>query len=74
MPKFTLKQAKEEVQEWIRFYNFERLHASIDYVAPMDVIQGRRDSILIERKRKLLEGKQMRKKYSLNAKMNFNVN
>ena len=74
MPKFTLEQIKKEIGEWIHFYNYERLHSSIDYVAPMDVIEGRRDSILSERKRKLLEGKQKRKEYSINAKTVFEVN
>jgi hypothetical protein len=40
----------------------------------MDVMEGRRDSILSERKRKLLEGKQKRKEYSLKAKTIFEVN
>jgi putative transposase len=68
MPKFSLEQVKKEVEEWIRFYNHERLHSALDYVAPMDVMEGRKDSILSERKRKLLEGKQMRKEYSIKAK------
>ncbi|MBK8399007.1 MAG: transposase family protein [Leptospiraceae bacterium] len=33
MPKFTLEQIKKEIGEWIHFYNYERLHSSIDYVA-----------------------------------------
>ena len=74
MPKFSLEQVKKEVEEWIHFYNFERLHSSLNYVAPMDVMDGRKDSILSERKRKLLEGKQKRKEYSLNAKTIFEVN
>ena len=55
MPKFTLGQMKKKVEEWIHFYNHERLHSSLEYVAPMDVIEQRKDSILSERKRKLLE-------------------
>jgi putative transposase len=74
MPKFTLVQMKKEVGEWIHHYNYKRLHSSLDYVAPMDVMEGRRDSILSERKRKLLEGKQKRKEYSLKAKTIFEVN
>jgi putative transposase len=74
MPKFTLEQMKSEIGEWIHHYNFERLHSAIDYVAPMDVMNSKRESILLERKRKLLEGKQMRKEYSINTKMNFEVN
>ncbi len=68
MPKFTLEQVKNEVDTWIHFYNYERLHSALDYVAPMDVMDGKKDSILSERKRKLLEGKQMRKEYSIKAK------
>ena len=74
MPKFTLEQMKKKVGEWIRFYNYERLHSSLDYVAPMDIMEGRRDSILSERKQKLLEGKQKRKEYSIKAKTIFEVN
>ena len=74
MPKFTLEQMKSEVAEWIQHYNFERLHSSIDYVAPMDVMACKRDSILLERKRKLIEGKQKRKESSLKAKRNFESN
>ena len=74
MPKFTLEQMKKEIKEWIHFYNYERLHSSLGYVAPMDVIEGRKDSILLERRRKLLEGKQRRKEYSLNAHRIFETN
>jgi transposase InsO family protein len=73
MPKFTLEQMKKEIEEWIHYYNHERLHSSLDYVAPMDVIGGRKDSILLERKRKLLEGKQKRKEYSLQSKTIFEI-
>ena len=71
MPKFTLLQMKDEIENWIQFYNNERLHSSLQYVAPMDVLEGRQDSILTERKRKLLEGKQMRKQYSKSVRANF---
>ena len=71
MPKFTLQQMKDEIEDWIQFYNNERLHSSLQYVAPMDVLEGRQDSILTERKRKLLEGKQMRKQYSKNVRANL---
>lgn len=74
MPKFTLEQMKDEVKAWIHFYNYERLHSALDYVAPMDVMEGRRDSILLERKRKLLEGKQKRREYALKSKTIFEVN
>jgi putative transposase len=74
MPKFTLGQVKKEVAEWIRFYNYVRLHSALGYFAPMDVMEGRRDSILLERKRKMLEGKLKRKEYAVKAKTISEVN
>jgi putative transposase len=74
MPKFTLAQMKQEVGTWIHHYNFERLHSSLEYVAPMDVIDCKKDFILSERKQKLFDAKLKRKEYSLNAKMNFQGN
>jgi len=73
MPKFTLEQTKEEIGEWIRHYNYERLHSALGYVAPMDVIEDRRDSILSARKQKLIVGKQKRKEYSLHAHQNIEL-
>jgi hypothetical protein len=36
----------------------------------MDVLEGRQNTILTERKQKLLEGKQMRKQYSNSGRAN----
>jgi putative transposase len=68
MPILNLEQMKSEIGEWIDFYNNERLHSSIQYVAPMDVMNNKQEQILLERNRKLLEGKNMRKLYSLSGK------
>jgi len=68
MPILNLDQMKSEVGEWIDFYNNERLHSAIQYVTPMDVINGKQEEIINERKRKLIEGKKMRKLYSLSGK------
>ena len=51
IPKFTLAQLKEEVSEWIYFYNYQRLHSAIGFVAPMDVINEKKE--LIEKVRKI---------------------
>lgn len=74
MPKFTFEQVKTEIGDWVNYYNYERLHSALNYVTPMDVIDGRRDSILSERKQKLLEGKRKRKEYYFTARMNFKAN
>lgn len=71
LPRFTLEQTKAEVGEWIRHYNSERLHSALSYVAPFDVIEGRKDSILENRKQKLIAGKRMRKEYSLRTQKNI---
>ncbi|MCB1145099.1 MAG: hypothetical protein KDK54_22840 [Leptospiraceae bacterium] len=62
---------KKEVGDWIEYYNFQRLHSSLQYVALMDVVECKQKLILAERKRKLLEGKQMRKKYSESLRNNL---
>lgn len=61
MPKFSIEQVKKEFGEWIDFYNTKRLHSAINYVAPFDVINGNRELILAERKRKLEIGKENRR-------------
>jgi len=32
----TRRQSKEEVMEWLRFYNYRRLHSTLGYLSPMD--------------------------------------
>ena len=32
----TRRQAKDEVIEWLRFYNYRRLHSTLGYLSPMD--------------------------------------
>jgi len=39
--QFLTSEFKGEVATWIKFYNFERLHSSIQYIAPMDVINNK---------------------------------
>lgn len=49
----SLAQARRVVSEFVEYYNRQRLHSAIGYVAPMDRLEGREDQILNERKRKL---------------------
>ncbi|MDX1961364.1 MAG: DDE-type integrase/transposase/recombinase [Leptospiraceae bacterium] len=63
IPKFTLKQFKEEIATWIQFYNFERLHSSNQYIAPMDVINGKANEILLARQSKLKDAKFRRREF-----------
>ncbi|MCW7520823.1 IS3 family transposase [Leptospira levettii] len=71
IPKYSLEQVRYEVGHWIEHYNNVRLHSAIGYVAPMDVFYGRKDSILRERKEKLIEGKLKRKQYSESIKLDL---
>ena len=32
----TRRQAKDEVIQWLRFYNYRRLHSTLGYLSPMD--------------------------------------
>lgn len=41
------RQAKDEVIEWLRFYNYRRLHSTLGYLSPMDFEKKR----LVERER-----------------------
>ena len=31
----TLRQAMDEVVDWLTFYNYQRLHSSLGYLSPM---------------------------------------
>jgi transposase InsO family protein len=31
----TRRQGKDEVMDWLRFYNHKRLHSTLGYVSPM---------------------------------------
>jgi transposase InsO family protein len=59
-PALSLKQMKSEFGKWIDYYNSERLHSAIGYVAPFDVIRGRRDEIIRAREEKLSLAKKER--------------
>lgn len=63
MPKIDISQIKNEFGQFINFYNTERLHSAIDYVAPFDVIYNRKDMILEQRKQKLKTGRSNRRAF-----------
>jgi len=49
------------VGDFIRHYNEVRLHSAIGYVAPHDMLAGRRDAIHAERDRKLEDARERRR-------------
>ena len=64
IPKLTIQQIKEDFGLWIEHYNSKRLHSAIDYIAPLDMMNGKKDFILQERKIKLDMGKQLRRQFN----------
>jgi len=57
MPMIDDDQVREDFGGWIDYYNQERLHSAIDYVAPFDVLYGRREKIIETREQKLIHAK-----------------
>ena len=56
----SLEEGRELMDEFVTFYNTERLHSAIGHIAPIDKLEGREDQIMKERKRKLEEARQQR--------------
>lgn len=48
-----LEDAEHLIEQDVRVYNEQRLHSSLGYVTPLDMLEGRRDAILERRDRKL---------------------
>lgn len=53
IPIHSIEQMKSEFGKWVEHYNGVRLHSALGYVAPYDVIEGRRETILADRSEKL---------------------
>jgi putative transposase len=58
----SLEDARRVVCGFVDHYNAERLHSAIGYIAPLDKLEGRSQAIFDERKRKLTEARQRRKR------------
>ena len=48
-----IEDAERLIQQYVTYYNEQRLHSAIGYVTPKDLLAGRRDAILAERDHKL---------------------
>ena len=57
----TIEDARDVVEEFVEHYNTERLHSSIDYIAPVDKLKGRAKQILKTRDDKLNKARETRK-------------
>lgn len=59
----SISDARKIVDKFIEYYNNKRLHSAIDYVAPLDILLGRREEILNGRDDKLRKAREDRIKY-----------
>ena len=57
----SLDEARAQVTDYIVYYNDERLHSSLGYVAPKDKLEGREKKIFKERDKKLVTAREQRK-------------
>jgi len=56
----SLEDARRLVTRFVDHYNTVRLHSGIGYVAPLDKLEGRAETIWAERDRKLAEAREAR--------------
>jgi transposase InsO family protein len=56
-----LYQARDLLEQWVRYYNEGRLHSALNYLRPVDYYKGDPEALLTERKRKLKEAATRRK-------------
>lgn len=57
----SLEEARRVVVKYIYHYNNERLHSAIDYITPVDKMEGRASMIIQQRERKLEAARKKRK-------------
>jgi putative transposase len=61
----SLDDAERLIAQYIEVYNDQRLHSSLGYVTPKDMLEGRRTQIHAERDRKLEHARQQREQMTL---------
>jgi len=57
----SLEDAREVIERYVNYYNTERLHSSIGYIAPIDKLYGREGEIFATRRQKLYNARKRRK-------------
>jgi putative transposase len=63
----SIKDARRQIEEYVRYYNNKRLHSSIGYVTPFDKLIGRDTEIIKIREQKLEKARELRIKYNTNS-------
>ncbi|MDD2558147.1 MAG: integrase core domain-containing protein [Desulfuromonas sp.] len=64
----SLEESRAQIADYILYYNNERLHSSIGYVAPKDKLEGRDKQIFKQRDQKLEAAREARKQKRLEDK------
>lgn len=54
-------QARDLLEQWVKYYNHERLHSALNYLRPVDYYMGNPQTLLAARKMKLTEATARRK-------------
>jgi len=67
----SLEDARKQIDGYIRFYNNERLHSAIGYIAPKDKLEGRDTRIFKERDQKLEAAREARKQKRIEKRNSF---
>ncbi len=57
----SLEESRQQITEYVRYYNEERLHSAIGYIAPKDKLAGRDTQIFKDRDQKLETARTLRK-------------
>ena len=54
--------SKEQLEKYINTYNTQRLHSSLGYITPLDMLLGRKEQIFKDRQLKLKQARKNRVK------------
>jgi transposase InsO family protein len=57
----SLEESRTQIADYVRYYNEERLHSSLGYIAPKDKLDGRDQQIFKERDQKLEAAREARR-------------
>lgn len=59
----SISDARRIIAEFIAYYNEKRLHSAVDYIAPLNVLNGKREEIIQRRTEKLAVARVKRSEY-----------
>lgn len=64
----SIEDARRLVQRYVDYYNNQRLHSALGYIAPKDKLAGREEFIFAGRNRKLKETRERRRMHKVEKK------